>query len=258
MSLRRLERRPPNSEVSAFRGYFRARSALWGTYWLRDGGEGVAGAIGADIVRRGRVEPVSPFFFPSTIYRAGELPRCRMNADCRSRCALQLISSWEESRKLFPLLFFSCGRSSISSLAPLSPRPPLLPLSESSVSLTSLSLEFRRGSSGRNADIFTRNHLVLVQNQGEMLKSGRLAVPYKGIADCATRTYADEGMISCKFFSSQPHILILTSFVSLERKHRQRHPILPYSSPQLRLQGLLQIPLLLHSSQGRLRHVDGR
>jgi len=37
---------------------------------------------------------------------------------------------------------------------------------------------------------------LLVQNQGEMLKSGRLATPYKGIADCASRTYADEGMVS--------------------------------------------------------------
>jgi solute carrier family 25 (adenine nucleotide translocator) protein 4/5/6/31 len=37
---------------------------------------------------------------------------------------------------------------------------------------------------------------LLVQNQGEMIKSGRLAAPYKGIADCASRTYADEGLVS--------------------------------------------------------------
>jgi len=37
---------------------------------------------------------------------------------------------------------------------------------------------------------------LLVQNQGDMLKSGRLATPYKGIVDCATRTYADEGLVS--------------------------------------------------------------
>ena len=29
-----------------------------------------------------------------------------------------------------------------------------------------------------------------------MLKSGRLATPYKGIADCAKRTYGDEGLVS--------------------------------------------------------------
>merc|ERR1712029_1144955 len=33
-------------------------------------------------------------------------------------------------------------------------------------------------------------------NQGEMIKQGRLATPYKGIVDCATRTYADEGLVS--------------------------------------------------------------
>jgi len=37
---------------------------------------------------------------------------------------------------------------------------------------------------------------LLVQNQGEMIKSGRLATPYKGIIDCASRTYADEGLVS--------------------------------------------------------------
>lgn len=37
---------------------------------------------------------------------------------------------------------------------------------------------------------------LLVQNQGEMLKSGRLATPYKGIVDCSARTYAEEGLVA--------------------------------------------------------------
>ena len=37
---------------------------------------------------------------------------------------------------------------------------------------------------------------LLVQNQGEMIKSGRLAVPYAGLGDCFRRTYADEGMVA--------------------------------------------------------------
>ncbi|XP_074310546.1 ADP,ATP carrier protein 1, mitochondrial-like [Silene latifolia] len=37
---------------------------------------------------------------------------------------------------------------------------------------------------------------LLIQNQDEMLKSGRLSEPYKGIGDCFKRTMADEGMIS--------------------------------------------------------------
>jgi solute carrier family 25 (adenine nucleotide translocator) protein 4/5/6/31 len=37
---------------------------------------------------------------------------------------------------------------------------------------------------------------LLVQNQGEMLKTGRLATPYKGVVDCTMRTYAEEGFAS--------------------------------------------------------------
>ncbi|GLJ12821.1 hypothetical protein SUGI_0198360 [Cryptomeria japonica] len=37
---------------------------------------------------------------------------------------------------------------------------------------------------------------LLIQNQDEMLKSGRLAEPYKGIGDCFGRTIKDEGVIA--------------------------------------------------------------
>ncbi|KAI9475387.1 MAG: ADP,ATP carrier protein [Benjaminiella poitrasii] len=37
---------------------------------------------------------------------------------------------------------------------------------------------------------------LLIQNQDEMIKQGRLASPYKGIADCFSRTVKDEGLIS--------------------------------------------------------------
>jgi len=37
---------------------------------------------------------------------------------------------------------------------------------------------------------------LLVQNQGEMLKTGRLKEPYKGIIDCARRVLAEEGILS--------------------------------------------------------------
>jgi len=35
---------------------------------------------------------------------------------------------------------------------------------------------------------------LLIQNQDEMLKSGRLSVPYKGISDCFRRVIAEEGV----------------------------------------------------------------
>jgi solute carrier family 25 (adenine nucleotide translocator) protein 4/5/6/31 len=37
---------------------------------------------------------------------------------------------------------------------------------------------------------------LLVQNQDEMLKSGRLAEPYKGVMDCFRKVVADEGFVS--------------------------------------------------------------
>ncbi|XP_062611037.1 uncharacterized protein LOC134272882 [Saccostrea cucullata] len=36
---------------------------------------------------------------------------------------------------------------------------------------------------------------LLVQNQDEMLKSGRLSEPYKGVIDCTLRTYKTEGIL---------------------------------------------------------------
>jgi len=37
---------------------------------------------------------------------------------------------------------------------------------------------------------------LLIQNQDEMIKSGRLAVPYKGIADCFKRVMSEEGFVA--------------------------------------------------------------
>ncbi|KAI8097413.1 ADP,ATP carrier protein [Halteromyces radiatus] len=37
---------------------------------------------------------------------------------------------------------------------------------------------------------------LLVQNQDEMIKQGRLSSPYKGIVDCFNRTVKDEGLVS--------------------------------------------------------------
>jgi solute carrier family 25 (adenine nucleotide translocator) protein 4/5/6/31 len=37
---------------------------------------------------------------------------------------------------------------------------------------------------------------LLIQNQDEMIKSGRLAEPYKGIGDCFKRVLAEEGVVS--------------------------------------------------------------
>ena len=38
---------------------------------------------------------------------------------------------------------------------------------------------------------------LLVQNQGEMLKTGRLKEPYKGVIDCTVKVFRNEG--TCPF-----------------------------------------------------------
>ena len=43
---------------------------------------------------------------------------------------------------------------------------------------------------------------LLVQNQDEMIKQGRLAEPYKGVVDCTMKTYRSEG---------QPRTLVVCS-----------------------------------------------
>ena len=41
---------------------------------------------------------------------------------------------------------------------------------------------------------------LLVQNQGEMIKMGRLDKPYNGVIDCTMRTFKSEGFCPIFFF----------------------------------------------------------
>jgi len=59
---------------------------------------------------------------------------------------------------------------------------------------------------------------LLIQNQDEMLKAGRLSEPYKGIGDCFKRTMQEEGMMSLwrgntanviRYFPTQVHPIVL-------------------------------------------------
>ena len=63
---------------------------------------------------------------------------------------------------------------------------------------------------------------LLIQNQDEMIKSGRLSEPYKGIGDCFSRTMKDEGVIALwrgntanviRYFPTQ--VIFLSSEVGL-------------------------------------------
>lgn len=63
---------------------------------------------------------------------------------------------------------------------------------------------------------------LLIQNQDEMIRAGRLSEPYKGITDCFARTVKDEGLIALwrgntanviRYFPTQVYILSLGFFI---------------------------------------------
>lgn len=65
---------------------------------------------------------------------------------------------------------------------------------------------------------------LLIQNQSEMIKAGRLSEPYKGISDCFARTVKDEGVVSLwrgntanviRYFPTQVNLLIFLVTFSL-------------------------------------------
>ncbi|KAI6162145.1 mitochondrial carrier, partial [Pisolithus thermaeus] len=79
---------------------------------------------------------------------------------------------------------------------------------------------------------------LLVQNQDEMIKQGRLATPYKGVGDAFARTYREEGL------------------VSLWRGNTcQRHPILPDAGFELCL--YLESSFLISLQRTTLKSLFG-
>jgi hypothetical protein len=63
---------------------------------------------------------------------------------------------------------------------------------------------------------------LLIQNQNEMIKAGRLSEPYTGILNCFSRTVADEGIISLwrgntanviRYFPTQVRIMCINLFM---------------------------------------------
>jgi len=60
---------------------------------------------------------------------------------------------------------------------------------------------------------------LLVQNQDEMIKAGRLDTPYKGVIDCTARTYRAEGLIS--FWRGMTITSLDTSLYSMQLIKKQ-------------------------------------
>lgn len=68
---------------------------------------------------------------------------------------------------------------------------------------------------------------LMIQNQDELIKAGRLSHPYKGIGDCFNRTIKDEGVASLwrgngtnvlRYFPTQVYILLyISKFMSSKK-----------------------------------------
>jgi len=77
---------------------------------------------------------------------------------------------------------------------------PTKPSGGKETSLTNFLIDFGMGgvsaAVSKTAAAPIERVKLLIQNQDEMIKQGRLTTPYKGIVDCFSRTIADEGVIA--------------------------------------------------------------
>lgn len=85
-------------------------------------------------------------------------------------------------------------------LALVSPVSPIFVQAPSEKSLSSFLVDFLMGgvsaAVSKTAAAPIERVKLLIQNQDEMIKNGRLSHPYKGISDCFGRTVKDEGILS--------------------------------------------------------------
>lgn len=90
---------------------------------------------------------------------------------------------------------FQCGLSTLST--PVSPIFIQAPAEKgASAFLTDFLMGGVSAAVSKTAAAPIERVKLLIQNQDEMLKSGRLSEPYKGIGDCFARTMKDEGMVA--------------------------------------------------------------
>ena len=89
------------------------------------------------------------------------------------------------------------GSITLSSLSPLSPVNAYAPKEKG---VSGFLIDFMMGgvsaAVSKTAAAPIERVKLLIQNQDEMIKAGRLSEPYKGIGDCFARTIKDEGFLS--------------------------------------------------------------
>lgn len=94
-----------------------------------------------------------------------------------------------------PLLTFES-----TALAQVSPLPPIVVQAPVEKGAAGFAVDFLMGgvsaAVSKTAAAPIERVKLLIQNQDEMIKAGRLSQPYKGITDCFARTIKDEGVLA--------------------------------------------------------------
>lgn len=110
-------------------------------------------------------------------------------------------------------------------LAQISPLSPVFVHAPAEKGLSGFLIDFLMGgvsaAVSKTAAAPIERVKLLIQNQDEMIRAGRLSEPYKGITDCFARTMKDEGVIALwrgntanviRYFPTQVYILLLGYF----------------------------------------------
>ena len=91
----------------------------------------------------------------------------------------------------------TCQRTGLAHISPLSPIFVQAPAEKGAYGFA---VDFLMGgvsaAVSKTAAAPIERVKLLIQNQDEMLKAGRLSEPYKGITDCFGRTIKDEGVLA--------------------------------------------------------------
>ncbi|KAM1965888.1 hypothetical protein ACFX15_046170 [Malus domestica] len=87
-----------------------------------------------------------------------------------------------------------------TALAQVSPLSPIMAQAPAEKGAAGFAVDFLMGgvsaAVSKTAAAPIERVKLLIQNQDEMIKTGRLSEPYKGISDCFARTIKDEGVLS--------------------------------------------------------------
>ncbi|CAI9268533.1 unnamed protein product [Lactuca saligna] len=97
------------------------------------------------------------------------------------------------------ITYGNCSTPGLQSLVAANPSPVFVQ-APSEKGMAGFAIDFLMGgvsaAVSKSAAAPIERVKLLVQNQDEMIKSGRLSEPYKGIGDCFSRTIKDEGVMS--------------------------------------------------------------